>query len=477
MRKLALILSLALVGCSGATVTITDGLISTDYIGNGVEWDPYDEALSYGCPLSELDWEKLYERLDYMQPQYVRCMINSPYTYFTPEGSFDLGRNDESLRKLLEYCQSRNVTVVYGEYNPPTWEMKASERWVEASVSYLNKWVVSEGFDCIKYFVIFNEPDGNWASTNGDYELWKSMALRFSEKMAEYPLLSDKVSLAGPDVVLGYKNSASSYDAEGWVEASGKGLDDIVGVYDIHSYPGQAQVRSGEYAEQLRSIRSKVPKGKKIILGESGYKYDKPGDEALYEEYWRRVADCPFTKGSDCNMLVYDYFYGVDMALLAVEAMNEGFSGLAAWMLDDAMHSSGDSGKTEDMKIWGMWNILGEELFKDASQEEVRPWYYAWSILCRAFPKGCDILRVEVSEGPIKACAARYGDEYSLVLVNISDEPQTLRLNVPFDISKATVYEYCSDNYQGCEKAGKNITLKPLSVKLITRGDCREGPQ
>ena len=27
------------------------------------------------------------------------------------------------------------------------------------------------GFSCIKYFVIFNEPDGNWASTNGDYEM------------------------------------------------------------------------------------------------------------------------------------------------------------------------------------------------------------------------------------------------------------------------------------------------------------------
>lgn len=45
--------------------------------------------------------------------------------------------------------------------------------------------------------------------------------------------------------------------------------------------------------------------------------------------------------------------------------MNGGYSGIAAWMLDDAMHSSGDSGKTEDIKLWGMWNILGEEVFDD----------------------------------------------------------------------------------------------------------------
>ena len=52
--------------------------------------------------------------------------------------------------------------------------------------------------------------------------------------------------------------------------------------------------------------------------------------------------------------------------------------------------------RTEDVKIWGMWNILGEEVFGDASQEELRPWYYTWSLMCRHFPAGCDVLACEV---------------------------------------------------------------------------------
>lgn len=105
-------------------------------------------------------------------------------------------------------------------------------------------------------------------------------------------------------------------------------------------------------------------------------------------------------------MLCYDYFYGLDIPLLAMEVMNNGLSGVAAWMLDDAMHSNGDSGRTEDVKIWGMWNILGEEVFGDASQEELRPWYYTWSLMCRHFPAGVRRPRLR---GPAARGAARGG--------------------------------------------------------------------
>lgn len=280
--------------------------------------------------------------------------------------------------------------------------MKDSQRWVEMSVDYLNFLVCDLGFDCIRHFIIFNEPDGSWASTNGDYDLWRSMAQRFDAEMARYPDLKRKVSLAAPDVVMSYRNPASEYDAAGWVARSAQDLGAQVGVYDVHAYPGQYEVRSGAYAEKLRRIRAEVPVGKKLILGEAGYKYSAPEDSLLKAEYDRRVVGHPFTKGSDCNMLCYDYFYGLDMPLLAMEVMNNGLSGVAAWMLDDAMHSNGDSGRTEDVKIWGMWNILGEEVFGDASQEELRPWYYTWSLMCRCFPAGWRHPRVRGS-------AARWG--------------------------------------------------------------------
>ena len=40
-------------------LTVTEEVINPNYLGNGVEWDPYDEAISWGCPLSESEWETL----------------------------------------------------------------------------------------------------------------------------------------------------------------------------------------------------------------------------------------------------------------------------------------------------------------------------------------------------------------------------------------------------------------------------------
>ena len=112
-------------------IEVTDRVVRADYIGNGVEWDPYDEAGAWGAEVSDADWDKLFERLDFMRPGYVRCMINSPYRYYdAATGRYDRMRNLASLRRLLQYCQDRGITVAYGEYNPPTWAMKDSQRWV-----------------------------------------------------------------------------------------------------------------------------------------------------------------------------------------------------------------------------------------------------------------------------------------------------------------------------------------------------------
>lgn len=442
-------ISALLAGCANTdkiTIDITDEIINPGYLGNGVEWDPYDEAESWGNSLSDEDWEKVFTRLDYMKPAYVRCMINSPFRYFNKEtGNYDPERNFKSIGKLLDYCQENDIMVVYGEYNPPTWDMKEDQTWIDMSVDYLNRLVMDKGYDCIKHFVIFNEPDGDWASTDGDFDLWLTMLKRFHEKMSQYPGLLDKVSLAGPDVVADYKNPNSEYDTAGWIKKTAENADSIIGLYDIHSYPGQTEVKNGSYGTLLKKYRDIVPENKKVILGEAGYKYWREADSLLMAEYNKRVEGHPFTKGSDCNMLVYDYFYGVDMPLFISEVMNSGFSGVAAWMLDDAMHSQGDSGKPEDIKIWGMWNILGSEVFGDASQEDVRPWYYTWSLMCRYFPEGCNIVKTSVDRidsGIFTVGAISEDNKLSLAIINVGEESKSISINLPRDVVNAKMYRY-----------------------------------
>ena len=124
MEKIAMMAAaVVFAGCTAGNIVnveVCSEVVSTDYVGNGVEWDPYDEALSWGSEVSGEDWAKLEERLDYMRPGYVRCMINSPFTYYdAATGKYDKTRNAESLKRLLDYCQKHSVNVIFGEYNPP----------------------------------------------------------------------------------------------------------------------------------------------------------------------------------------------------------------------------------------------------------------------------------------------------------------------------------------------------------------------
>ena len=298
-----------LAGCrtSDFEVKVTDNIINQDYIGNGAEWDPYDEAIVWGTDLSEKDWAVLYERVEPMRMGYVRCMINSPFLYWDATSrTYDKTRNIEKISRILQYCQDNGITVVYGEFNPPEPQMKDSMQWVEMSVDYLDHLVNVLGFDCIRYFVIFNEPDGHWAVTDGDYELWKSMALRFDAQMQKYPGLKEKVSLAAPDAVMHNVHSETGLSVEDWMKMTAGDLDDLVGIYDVHAYPGQQEVRNGSYLGKLKSLKALVPEGKRIILGEAGFKYENSEDSLLYKENRRRAEEHSYAGVEDCNMMVYD---------------------------------------------------------------------------------------------------------------------------------------------------------------------------
>ncbi|MBO5815836.1 MAG: hypothetical protein J6R30_06985 [Bacteroidales bacterium] len=472
---MAFFVSFLLTGCRTADleVKVTDNIINQNYIGNGVEWDPYDEAIAWGADLSEDDWTVLSERVGSMRMGYVRCMINSPFLYWDASSrTYDKTRNIEKLCRILRFCQDNGITVVYGEFNPPEPAMKDSQQWVEMSVDYLNHLVNVLGFDCIRHFVIFNEPDGSWASTNGDYELWKSMALRFDAQMQEYPGLKEKVSLAAPDAVVHNVHSETGLSVEDWMKMTADELDDVVGLYDVHAYPGQQEVRNGSYQDELKALKALVPDGKRIILGEAGFKYENPEDSLLYRENRRRAEEHPFAGLSDCNMMVYDHFYGLDMALLAMDVMNSGFSGMAVWMLDDAAHSVGDTGLRENIKIWGFWNILGSEAFGMPSEEEIRPWYYAWTLMCRYFPKGCHIHEVEYSAtSGVRVCAAEMGDRHTLAIVNYSSDDMTAGLTLPYTFSDARVYVYEDAFYEigsdgVLEPTVKGISGKSMRIKI-----------
>lgn len=93
-------------------VKVTENIINKDYIGNGAEWDPYDEAIVWGTDLSEEDWSILLQRVRPMGIRYVRCMINSPFLYWDASSrAYDKTRNIEKLCRILQYCLDTDVPL------------------------------------------------------------------------------------------------------------------------------------------------------------------------------------------------------------------------------------------------------------------------------------------------------------------------------------------------------------------------------
>jgi len=409
--------------------------ISTDYIGNGVQWDPYQLDYGHGkMSISEDDWTKLHERLDAMKPGFIRIMINTPSQF--RNGKIIERTNNEGITPILDYCQSRNITVMFGDWGGSLINAKddtVNTRVIDMAVEHLSYLVNERGYDCIKYYDFVNEPNGWWSSTKGDFNLWAKGMAHFVDCLQKTGL-SGKVKMAAPDVAIW------TADECWWMEKAAKLFDDYIGVYDIHTYPSKYTVNSGEYYDIVKAYRNATPSDKRIIMGEIGLKYVHPVDSCLNAENIRRASEQPYASTDDSQMSVFDFSYGIDMADALVQTVSAGYSGSIAWMLDDAMHAKEAPDK---LKVWGFWNILGDEFF-GSDKEKIRPWYYSWSLLCRYMPKGAEVLKSIVTDSNCKVSVVKSGNSHSIFIVNSSSEgiEAVIKSETEFSMPNVRIYRY-----------------------------------
>lgn len=417
--------------------------VNTGIIAGGVQWSAYPHADSKDAEWGELmtreKWERVYKRLDYIRPGIVRVMDQAGWRYLQgvdaagqPVVDFE---TDEvrALRKVLDYCQRNGIVVIFGEWGAPGFwgepgkiDRADDPRWIHMITRYLDFLINQKGYTCIQYYNLVNEPNGSWASVNGDWDQWKKGIMMLNDSIRAAGL-SDCLRLAGPDAVVSYDNPASAFQGLQWVEETIAQLDSLIGAYDMHAYPDGEFVRSGAFGKYYGDIGRKVKTtGKKLILGELGLKYS--GE--LYSENRSRAEADPNAGEDDSNMFVYDFFYGLDMADALIQAMNNGLEGVIAWDLDDAMHTEGDSGDKTRLKRWGMWNSLGTELCRNPEDEDLRPWFYTWSLMCRFFPTGTTIVTSEVPAGCLlRVVCGVLENQVSIAILNHSGQSQDLYFN------------------------------------------------
>ena len=402
------------------TVTLDNHTVINDYyLGNGAQWDPYQ--LNYGngkMSISDADWQKLYARLDFMRPQLIRMMVNTS-SYFK-NGEMIPEKDMEVLFKLLDYCRQKKVTVVFGDWGGSVIRHRTEVNAVNLkhAAEFVDYLVNKKGFDCIKYYNLINEPNGDWSATNRSYPLWADAVKQFYDNFKELKI-NNKINIMGPDIAIWSK------EENWWIDSCRYQLGNIVNLYDIHTYPSKITVNSGKYSQIIQAYIDKVPKDKKAIMGEIGLKFVEKADSVYNEENIARAKSKKYASTQDSQMFVYDYIYGTDMADALSQAVNAGYSGSVAWMLDDAMYSKEAPDK---LKVWGFWNILGDEYF-GAEEEIVRPWYYAWSLLTKYMPAGSKIYKTEApGDYGVKSIFSGKDGKYMIALINVSKQPKDVIL-------------------------------------------------
>jgi hypothetical protein len=417
-------------------------VINSSFVGNGVQWGGYDILRTWtGSPtLTENDWDKLFQRVRFMRPPLVRIMVSAGWNYMV-DGRYDPSKSEAVLVKILDFCQQEGIAVLFGEWGH-SGGTGIDEVWLENSAKFIEWLINTKGYSCIRYFNMVNEPNGDWSSINGNYLLWKDLITRFHVKLVAKGIAS-KIKLIGPDVAVWSTNLTS------WVQNASVDLGEKIGAYDIHTYPKETEVRDGSYQTMVKAYRNVAPSGKDMLMGELGFKYASSSTLALQNQQ-RIVADK--YASDDSNMMVYDAFYGIDMADAVIQNMRAGYGGVIAWDLDDAMYNI-DGGASTKLKRWGFWNILGEEKFENAADENIRPWFYPMSLLSRYFPQGTRILQASLPDkAGLRAIAGEKDGKYTIAIVNSHTVGYQVNLKMENgqSIRQTKIYRY---------RAGKNTSF------------------
>lgn len=455
----------------------SDNVITEDFEGFGVQWDPSD-LYSY----NDEQWASFVEKATFLKPNIMRVMLHDGDSYCI---GFDENKNPiydwnsplmERTYRILDFAEENNVPIMIGEWR------SISERgflsydetgkevswdnpiWAKMIVDCLDYLINVKGYTCIKYYNMVNEPnyykrDHPSVSNEEVYTMWKTAIKNLRAEMIK---TGDKgitdLKIVGPDV----------YDGqEAWIKQTASAeLKEFIDVTEIHRYAPLSEVKSGLIEKKLTTWRE---------LAES------LDPEVKQEGFGVGEMGLAATGPGDCQLGTRNYDYGVDIFDYALQVTRAGMKFGSVWGFEDSMHLQatdvvttykdqyGPQAKTEegknykvhtptgnpnidnDIKIWGFWNELAEEMGAQneaagvtgrantvkASDENIRPWYYTWSMICRYFPKESQVISASNSRiDRVRATATiipskENKNDISIAAVNSSSEDRTVTLSVP----------------------------------------------
>ena len=469
----------------------TDELAGPSLMGLGAQVDPYDTLSP-----SQITWSMLTQRLGFMRPGFLR-VVEPASTYF---GGYDGSGNPtyrwtdphvQELLQILSIAKSLGITVVLGDWGNPLVGGDA-----RIPVEFIGQLRSTYGDTNVRYYNVTNEPND---STSCDFTCWTGVMKAVAAEITRLGYES-WLSLVGPDNANSWDDTpaAQSLDhtigldqdnppgGDAWVSGTLASIPTLIGAYDSHRYATIWGVENGVYGDQVRARREQISNldspSKPYFDGEVGLtaRQTSPFTARDARDAHAARAVMPLMDPSartaqstfvDSQPHIAEFDYGVWMGDLVIQGIGAGLAGASAWDLDDAMHTGGQYG-SDNLKRWGFWNSLGGQNGYPASDTGLRPWYYAWSVLSRAFPAGSQPLVVASAGVPgLRAAAVRIPDgsgfDLSLAVVNDSDAPRSISLTVP-SVPGAVMlarYDYFSGQ-RAVDTSGFAVPARTVSATL-----------
>lgn len=423
------------------TVTVPQPLV-----GLGIQWDPY----SY--PPRPAAWQETLRRLDFARPAFFRVMTsarsyclgfdgNEP-RYVWTQGAPEIRQRLGSLLDILDYAQSNHIAVLLGEWSPPgrlgdeAVDRPDDPRWARLAADFI-AWLRRErGYTVVRQFNLMNEPNGDWMWPHGrvDYAAWAGGIKNLRRELDGHGLT--EVAIVGPDNAWGWE----------WVDRVAREMPDAIGAWEMHWYATDKEVLTGEIRKRLSTERL-------VILANDPQVAHKP----------MFLAESGLVDGKtnvDQQPRVKTFEYGVMMADYAAQVFQAGWQGLCAWDLDDALHVAAGGHvpvpTDKTLKIWGFWNTQGTAM-GHPEDEAMRPWFYAWSLMSRLFPRDAGLLPVtqpELSRFRVVAASLSSGKGYSVMLVNNTNLVRNVHLVLPGGGRQTVVRYHYFENDRPADAAG-----------------------
>lgn len=396
------------------------------FFGLGIQWDPYEYP-----PRAEA-WQLTRHRMDFAKPAFFRVMTGARSycegfdssgepRYVWNHGEDAIGKRLGSLLQILDYAQTNNIDVMFGEWSPPgrlgdgshpTLGTPDDPRWARLVTDFVSWLRTSRGYSVVRFYNLMNEPNGSWMWPGGrvNYQAWAT-GIRGLRKQFDLHGLAG-LPIVGPD-------NSGNWE---WADLVSRDLSDAIGHYEMHWYATDREVLNGEIEKLLAAKR-------KVILTNDSHAAEKRfflGESGLID------GRC----NGDQQPRVKTFSYGVMMADYAAQVAQAGWMGLSAWDLDDAMHPvSGHPPVPADttLKMWGFWNTQGTAM-GHPEDENIRPWFYTWSLMSRLFPRDTRMVSVSPTGLPnlrVIAGETTFKNQLNIMLVNNSDATRTVRLRIP----------------------------------------------